>query len=724
MSNKHNKEEKLKCIKKRIKWFTLVELIVVITILAILGTIGFISFQNYTRNSRDSVRIADINSIKKNLELFITDKWFYPTPDNWDYITYKWWVAWSQWTVWDNVIINLWRLNKKPTDPLTGNEYTYSVANNKVEYQIWAILEWGWSLSYNLPLLPEQANASTDKTALAMVTGTYNEKIIKVSTGSMYYILAVPSIINANLYDTDLQSIIDNRELVYNNYSNIPDSYKNLWYTMTGWFDFIPSWDIEIYSWSTDTTLTEDADKITFINNLKQVYDWTILNQDPIYTEIMNLDTTNNSIWAIALVDTYITNNVWWLSWESSTTIAYSCAQEPSYIWAIFTTLSPTLINQEWQWIDDTLPCYYTCWEWKVLVWEECVQETCSWTTPDWTTKISNATSAAWWTWNYDTTPWLCTYSCNTNYHTIDWWNTCILNTYTITFNINGGTSWTMSNQTIATDASANLTTNAFVKTWYTFAWWATSPTWAVVYVNGASYTMWTNNVTLYAKWTAINSIASCPFAWQIWVAISTYTWCNTADIIVCSGVWTWYTLSACNIWTTTAWTSATSYWQYFQWWNNFWSLIWWTTSTSQVNASTYWPWNYYSSSPNFIMWFSDWTNPQNNNLWWDTLDNTTTRQWPCATWYHIPNQSEWAWVVSAGWWGTSWLNMSNALKLPKAWLRNRSWAWAFEVGISWHYWSTTPYLTNANRLNFTDTTLLVNNFGRWHGFPIRCFKN
>jgi hypothetical protein len=61
-----------------------------------------------------------------------------------------------------------------------------------------------------------------------MVTGTYNEKIIKVSTGSMYYILAVPSIINANLYDTDLQSIIDNRELVYNNYSNIPDSYKNL----------------------------------------------------------------------------------------------------------------------------------------------------------------------------------------------------------------------------------------------------------------------------------------------------------------------------------------------------------------------------------------------------------------------------------------------------------------------------------------------------------------
>jgi hypothetical protein len=31
---------------------------------------------------------------------------------------------------------NLARISNKPTDPLTGNEYTYSLANNKVEYQL------------------------------------------------------------------------------------------------------------------------------------------------------------------------------------------------------------------------------------------------------------------------------------------------------------------------------------------------------------------------------------------------------------------------------------------------------------------------------------------------------------------------------------------------------------------------------------------------------------
>nr|MDD3720259.1 type II secretion system protein [Candidatus Gracilibacteria bacterium] len=64
------------------KAFTLVELIVVITILAILGSIAFISLQSYTKNARDGQRLSDINNIRKNLELFLTEKGFYPTPDN------------------------------------------------------------------------------------------------------------------------------------------------------------------------------------------------------------------------------------------------------------------------------------------------------------------------------------------------------------------------------------------------------------------------------------------------------------------------------------------------------------------------------------------------------------------------------------------------------------------------------------------------------------------
>lgn len=75
-------------------------------------------------------------------------------------------------------------------------------------------------------------------------------------------------------------------------------------------------------------------------------------------------------------------------------------------------------------------------------------------------------------------------------------------NNNTITFNGNGSTSGTMANQTIATDASANLTTNAFVRTGYTFASWNTASDGSgTAYANGASYVMGTSNVTLYAQW-------------------------------------------------------------------------------------------------------------------------------------------------------------------------------------------------------------------------------
>ena len=78
-------------------------------------------------------------------------------------------------------------------------------------------------------------------------------------------------------------------------------------------------------------------------------------------------------------------------------------------------------------------------------------------------------------------------------------------NTYEIVFDPNTG-SGTMPNQIIKFNATANLNTNLFTKTGYSFAGWATTPSGAVGYTNGANYTMQTAGiVTLYAKWT-INS--------------------------------------------------------------------------------------------------------------------------------------------------------------------------------------------------------------------------
>ena len=71
-----------------------------------------------------------------------------------------------------------------------------------------------------------------------------------------------------------------------------------------------------------------------------------------------------------------------------------------------------------------------------------------------------------------------------------------------ISFNANAGTG-SMANQKISYQASANLTANAFTRTGYTFAGWATTSGGAVSYLNSASYTMGATDVTLYAKWTA-----------------------------------------------------------------------------------------------------------------------------------------------------------------------------------------------------------------------------
>ena len=80
-----------------------------------------------------------------------------------------------------------------------------------------------------------------------------------------------------------------------------------------------------------------------------------------------------------------------------------------------------------------------------------------------------------------------------------------IPNNYTVTFNVNGGTG-SMSNQTIANNASSNLTTNAFIRTGYTFAGWNTLTNGTgTSYANGTSYTMGGANVTLYAQWTLNN---------------------------------------------------------------------------------------------------------------------------------------------------------------------------------------------------------------------------
>ena len=82
--------------------------------------------------------------------------------------------------------------------------------------------------------------------------------------------------------------------------------------------------------------------------------------------------------------------------------------------------------------------------------------------------------------------------------------------TYTIHFNGNGNTGGSMSDQTsIAYNSATTITANAFTKTGYSFAGWATSAGGSVVRADGAAHGNLTSTdgatVDLFAKWTANN---------------------------------------------------------------------------------------------------------------------------------------------------------------------------------------------------------------------------
>jgi len=75
--------------------------------------------------------------------------------------------------------------------------------------------------------------------------------------------------------------------------------------------------------------------------------------------------------------------------------------------------------------------------------------------------------------------------------------------TYSVTFDKNdAAATGTMAAQTIASGSSANLRACGFAKTGWTFTGWSTTSDGDVVYADEESYTMGSENVTLFAKWT------------------------------------------------------------------------------------------------------------------------------------------------------------------------------------------------------------------------------
>ena len=256
--------------------FTLVELIVVITILAILWTIAFISFWNFSRDARDSARISDLKNISKSLELYALRNWNYPLPQDSTQITYSWWTenVWIQGIFWEETRTTIGQsaaLSKVPLDPLTQTEYTYSLLNTWLEYELWAITE--GELVNNTNTLTNQTYAAWTELAQAYTLWNYNQVAVKTTN----CVLAVPSIITSDTSITDLQTIINNSLLIYKWYKNLPSAYS--WTTFNTLWDptLVLSNQVEAYCWNLWDLSSNETTRLTMFDNLQAAYTGTAI---------------------------------------------------------------------------------------------------------------------------------------------------------------------------------------------------------------------------------------------------------------------------------------------------------------------------------------------------------------------------------------------------------------------------------------------------------------
>lgn len=270
------------------KWFTLIELVITMTLVAILGTIAAVYVFDSFWKSRDSARITSFSQIEKNMDLFKIDSWRYPEPDNFVTVTFSGAELWRQGEFWPQVSQSLWVYGSDyPKDPLYENNYTYSITNDSSEYQVWTIIEdTQSSLESDLTsLIVPQAHAAV---VTAYIQGDYNWFLTRAIIGSDHYFITTPSIIASDLQSTDIIDILDNERLAFDEFFNLPSTYKDSIDTF-GWFYFFPENPL-IHSWAL-WDLQNSETLTNFINEMKFIYSSSQIATFPQYQTLIEWDT-------------------------------------------------------------------------------------------------------------------------------------------------------------------------------------------------------------------------------------------------------------------------------------------------------------------------------------------------------------------------------------------------------------------------------------------------
>ncbi|MDP2090138.1 MAG: DUF1566 domain-containing protein [Candidatus Gracilibacteria bacterium] len=284
---------------KKQRAFTLVELIIVIAILAILGTIAFISLQGYSSQSRDSARISDLSRMKTSLELFNLDSGKYPIPTDGTNITYSGATAWIQGYFGESVYANVDKLDRIPTDPLINKEFVYSTISTRNAFQLAGAMEGGEVTMNNVQGIMNNVAAmievsASEKTAILKVSGNYNGKILKVSTGGIDCILASPSIITSS--GITLEEIIQNNDLAYDSYKNLPFQYAGTYNTKGEEnLNLVNTGSLELYCGDLKTLSEQTSSGVTaranLLTNLQNAYSGTTISNVGEIAEIINTNT-------------------------------------------------------------------------------------------------------------------------------------------------------------------------------------------------------------------------------------------------------------------------------------------------------------------------------------------------------------------------------------------------------------------------------------------------
>ncbi len=269
-------------------WVTLVEIITVTTILIILWIVWILTFSSYLVSVRDSSRLIELENIESSLWIYVLKNWFYPDPTDWAEITYSWQVVWIQWTFWKTVSDAIW-YSKDVVDPLTKNEYTYSIKNTRKEFSIAGVMEERpWLVSSNMLIWKTNANKIWTKKWIAVIKWNYNGEVLSILTNWVTNILAIPSIISSDLSTTDLLDIINNNKLVYNDFENLPASYEWSIYKLDSGLDFSSN-NLIVFSWSV-SVLKQTYNQVSLLKDLKNAYSWSLLWKTISVNKIDELD--------------------------------------------------------------------------------------------------------------------------------------------------------------------------------------------------------------------------------------------------------------------------------------------------------------------------------------------------------------------------------------------------------------------------------------------------